>query len=81
MVTIEDAIEQIVGEIADEYDEALVDGIKVHERDLRRGPGPRADSTSSMRDSGLSLPEDQDFDTVGGFIFHELGRIPVPAKN
>ena len=25
---------------------------------------------------GLSLPEDEDYDTIGGFVFHELGRIP-----
>ena len=25
---------------------------------------------------GISLPEDQEFDTLGGFLFHELGRIP-----
>jgi len=25
---------------------------------------------------GISLPEDQEFDTLGGFLFHEFGRIP-----
>ncbi len=79
VVTIEDAIEQIVGEIADEYDEALVDGIKVHNETsaevLARVPIHELNERL-----GLSLPEDQDFDTVGGLIFHELGRIPAPGE-
>jgi CBS domain containing-hemolysin-like protein len=29
---------------------------------------------------GISLPEDKDFDTLGGFLFHEIGRIPEPGE-
>jgi CBS domain containing-hemolysin-like protein len=80
VVTIEDAIEQIVGEIADEYDEALVDGIKVHNETsaevLARVPIHELNERL-----GISLPEDQDFDTVGGLIFHELGRIPATGED
>ncbi len=80
VVTIEDAIEQIVGEIADEYDEALVDGIKVHNETSAEALArvPLHELNARL---GLSLPEDQDFDTVGGLIFHELGRIPAPGED
>lgn len=75
VVTIEDAIEEIVGEIADEYDEALVDGIKCHtETSCEALARVRLDELN--RRLGLSLPEDQEFDTIGGLVFHELGRIP-----
>ncbi len=75
VVTIEDALEEIVGEIADEYDDALSDGIKILDEH-------RAEARARVRIHelnerlGLSLPEDEDFDTIGGFVFHELGRIP-----
>jgi CBS domain containing-hemolysin-like protein len=29
---------------------------------------------------GISLPDDKEFDTLGGFLFHELGRIPDPGE-
>jgi len=31
---------------------------------------------TSSGDRGLSLPEEEAYDTIGGFVFHELGRIP-----
>ena len=77
IVTIEDLIEEIVGEIEDEYDrftaspvyrlsdtEAILDG--------------RADSASLTELFGYRF-EDQDFDTVGGFVFERLGKIPEPG--
>jgi CBS domain containing-hemolysin-like protein len=29
---------------------------------------------------GINLPEEEEFDTIGGFVFHELGRIPAPGE-
>jgi CBS domain containing-hemolysin-like protein len=75
LVTIEDAIEEIVGEIADEHDEALVDGIKTT-GDRTCEALARVHLDEINRRLGTLLPEDQEFDTLGGFIFHELGRIP-----
>ncbi len=76
LVTIEDALEEIVGEIADEHDEAFSDGL----RSLSDGV------TEAMADvrladlaarTGLELPVKADYETVGGFVFHHLGRIPA----
>jgi CBS domain containing-hemolysin-like protein len=75
LVTIEDVIEEIVGEIADEHDEALVDGIKCTS-DTTCETLARVHIDEVNRRLGISLPEDKDFDTVGGFLFHQLGRIP-----
>jgi CBS domain containing-hemolysin-like protein len=74
LVTIEDLVEEIVGEIEDEYDrvehlivqvsddEALLDG-RVSIWDVNELFG--------------SNIEAEDFDTVGGCVFHNLGRVPA----
>ncbi len=78
LITIEDALEEIVGEIVDEHDEpddALADGIKtVGEHSAEALAKARIHDLNERL--GLSLPEDENFDTIGGFVFHELGRIP-----
>jgi len=75
IVTIEDALEEIVGEIADEHDEAFTDGIRM----LSEHAGEVLANVRVAvvnRRLGVALPEGEDFDTVGGFVFHECGRIP-----
>ncbi|MBM3389756.1 MAG: CBS domain-containing protein [Betaproteobacteria bacterium] len=75
LVTIEDVLEEIVGEIEDEFDVAdgesavytLADGsYRV------AGDGPIAEVN---RIFGLDFPA-EDFDTIGGLVAHELGRVP-----
>lgn len=76
LVTIEDALEEIVGEIADEHDEGDAhDGIK-QLGDHAAEALARVRIHDLNERLGLSLPEDEHFDTIGGFVFHELGRIP-----
>ena len=79
LVTLEDIVEEIVGEIRDEYDveqelvvpvserEALVDG---------RAPFEDVRETFALDD----LDPSTDYDTVGGFIVHELGRFPKAGE-
>jgi CBS domain containing-hemolysin-like protein len=76
LVTIEDLLEEIVGEIEDEYDrgEVTVE---------RFGPNEAVlDARVSIDDLneifGLAV-EGEDFDTVGGFVYHLLGRVPIPG--
>jgi putative hemolysin len=75
LVTIEDVLEEIVGEIADEHDEAFSDGIRMITPDICESlAGVRiADINERMQ---VSLPEETDFETIGGFVFHQCGRIP-----
>ena len=76
LVTIEDILEEIVGEIADEYDreaplvETLDDG---RVRVTSRLP---VDEVNEMFD--VDLPTD-DVDTIGGLLAAELGRVPIPG--
>lgn len=75
IVTIEDILEEIVGEIADEYDkeeEALFIA-------LPEG-GWLIDARMNIFDIneqfGIEIPQNGDYDTIGGYIFHETGTIP-----
>ena len=75
LITIEDVLEEIVGEIEDEFDEAeRQNGIVTLADGNQRVAGDVgiADVNASF---GVDLPED-DFDTIGGLIAHELGRVP-----
>ena len=80
LVTMEDILEEIVGEIADEHDEEQVtDGIQaaspgVVEVDAR----VRLDEFNRQCD--YNLPESDDFDTVGGFVFSQFGRMPTAGE-
>ena len=74
IITIEDILESLVGEIEDEYDDekdlyiSLPDGSHI------------VDAKISLLDLeeflGITLPEEGDFDTLGGYIFHKAGEIP-----
>ena len=75
LVTIEDALEEIVGEIADEHDEAFADGIRMLSADACEVVAAVRIATVNER-LGLHLPDEADFDTIGGFVFHQLGCIP-----
>src|SRR4051795_10992564 len=74
IVTIEDIIEEVVGEIADETDPAVAGIRRLANGDWWvRGHVPITDLT----DYGLELPVDSDaYNSVGGFVFGELGRLP-----
>ena len=76
LVTMEDVLEEIVGEIVDEYDKDLVDGIlRVDDRTTDILGRVHIDEINDRLD--LDLPDDGDFDTIAGFVFTELGRIPT----
>jgi len=79
LVTIEDVLEEIVGDIADEYDEDQVEEIRdVDERTSEMSARVHLDEINERL--GIHLPEEEEFDTIGGFVFHELGRIPTPGE-
>jgi CBS domain containing-hemolysin-like protein len=74
IVTVEDIIEEVVGEIADETDPAVAGIRRLANGDWWvRGHVPITD----LADYGVDLPVDSEaFNSVGGFIFGELGRLP-----
>jgi len=79
LVTLEDLIEELVGEITDEYD--------VVEPELDWGVDgcasvPGGTPVDELNDRlGLAVPEDEDYDSVGGFLLHELGHVPVAGES
>jgi CBS domain containing-hemolysin-like protein len=76
VVTLEDVVEEIVGDIADEHDRSTArmrqrpDGSWIVSGLLR--PDEVLDAT------GLALPEHEDYDTIAGLLIQRLGRIPQP---
>jgi CBS domain containing-hemolysin-like protein len=78
LVTLEDLIEELVGEISDEYD--------VVEPEVAWGADgcatvPGGTPVDELNDRlGLAIPEDEDYDSVGGFLLHELGHVPVAGE-
>ena len=75
VVTIEDILEEIVGEIEDEYDGETRDPIEhVDEDTIELDAKVRVGELNDILP--LDIPEDDDFDTIGGFVFAHLGRIP-----
>jgi magnesium and cobalt transporter len=79
LVTIEDVLEEIVGEIEDEFDEdEHENGIYTLADGTHRVAGDVAiDAVNAA--FGTALPE-EDFDTIGGLVAHELGRVPRRAE-
>jgi magnesium and cobalt transporter len=77
LLTIEDVLEEIVGEIEDEFDDdatAAENGIYTLADGSHRVAGD-TDISAVNQVFGTTLPVD-DFDTIGGLIAHELGRVP-----
>ncbi len=74
VVTIEDILEEIVGEIADEYDEAEV-------LVLPTGRGAwivdgRINLLDLAEEIGIKVPQEGEYDTMAGYVFYRLGTIP-----
>ena len=74
IVCLEDIIEEIVGEIQDEFDEEREDVVRLGESSWLCDA--RADLDDVNRETGLTLPAD-DFDTLGGFVFALFEKIPA----
>ncbi len=79
LVTIEDLLEEIVGEIQDEYDveEPLVE--RLSDDEARIDGRASIDDLGETFDLDLDLEDEDEYDTVGGLIFHRLGDVPEPG--
>jgi len=77
VVTIEDILEELVGEIADEYDDA--------QEEILFTPYPQGgwivDAKMNIidieKELGILIPHSPEYDTLGGYIFHRAGAIPT----
>lgn len=75
IVTLEDVIEEIVGDIADEHDRLGARGRLRRDGSWSLSGLLRPDEVEDL--TGVELPESEDYDTVAGLILKALGRIPV----
>ncbi|MBT9598547.1 MAG: CBS domain-containing protein [Vitreoscilla sp.] len=75
LITIEDVLEEIVGEIEDEFDDADAESAVYTLADGSHRIAGDADIAAVNEAFMVDLPVD-DFDTIGGLIAHELGRVP-----
>ena len=76
IVTIEDVLEEIVGEIVDEHDTEEVDEKRIHIHNGYAEMAARVHVEEVNEQLGLDLPEDDEFETIGGFVSMQLGHIP-----
>ncbi|HEV3363736.1 MAG TPA: hemolysin family protein [Acidimicrobiia bacterium] len=77
LVTLEDLLEEIVGEIVDEYDVEAPRVERLPDGGLRVAGGTPIDEVNELL--GVELPE-TDWDTVGGLMFNLLGHVPVEGE-
>ncbi|MBV1778752.1 hemolysin family protein [Paeniglutamicibacter sp. ABSL32-1] len=76
IVTLEDLVEELVGELEDEHDRARV-GVLTTGRSVTFDASLRPDELLDR--TGISVPDGEDYDTVAGFVADELDRIPEPG--
>src|SRR5512135_399630 len=79
LVTIEDLLEEIVGEIQDEYDveEPLV--VKLSDTEARIDGRADVDAIAELFDMNLELEDEEEYDTIGGLVYHRVGGVPSPG--
>jgi CBS domain containing-hemolysin-like protein len=81
LVTIEDVLEEIVGEIRDEHDPAGEEEPALVTIDATHAEVDGRYHIDDLNEQlGLRLPEDDDFDTVGGFVLAQLGHVPSAGE-
>ena len=82
LVTIEDVLEEIVGEIHDEHEPGdEIEPTLLRLDETRAEVDGRFHIDDLNQELGLNLPEDEEFDTVAGFVLATLGRVPQPGES
>ena len=79
LVTIEDLLEEIVGEIQDEYDEEEPMIVQLSDDEARVDGRADVDDLGELFDVELSLEDEDEYDTVGGLVYHRIGGVPKPG--
>jgi len=79
IVTLEDILEELVGEITDEYEKTPPKPMKkIDQNTIEADARTYIDDINDQFE--LDLPENEDYDTIGGFVFSHLGYIPKTAE-
>ena len=75
VVTLEDVVEELVGEVADEHDWAGAEGRRLHDGSWSVTGMWRPDEVRDR--TGAPVPDSPAYETLGGFVMARLGRVPV----
>ena len=79
LVSIEDLLEEIVGEIQDEYDVEEEMVVRLSDDEIRIDGRVAVDELAELFGTSIELEDEDEYDTIGGLVFHRIGRIPVPG--
>jgi len=79
LVTIEDLLEEIVGEIQDEFDTEEPMVVRISDDEARIDGRADVDDLAELFDVTLGLEDEDEYDTVGGLIYHRIGGVPKPG--
>ena len=77
LVTIEDLLEEIVGEIQAEFDEEEPMKVEIGPGEVILDGRAAIDDLTELVEPALELEDDEEYDTLGGFVYHRIGRVPV----
>jgi CBS domain containing-hemolysin-like protein len=80
IITIEDIIEEIVGEIEDEFDDGEEEFSWLSENKARAQAGLHVEDFARELDITIAESEYHDVDTIGGLMAKKLGRVPIPGS-
>ncbi|MEA2546744.1 MAG: magnesium and cobalt exporter, family [Chloroflexota bacterium] len=79
LLTIEDLLEEIVGEIQDEYDTEEPMVVRLSDDEARVDGRADVDDLAELFDLNLELEDADEYDTVGGLVYHRIGGVPSPG--
>jgi CBS domain containing-hemolysin-like protein len=80
IITIEDIIEEIVGEIADEYDDGVESFSWISETKARAKASMHIEDLADELKIDIDREEFEDVDTIGGYMAEKLGRVPIAGS-
>src|SRR5258705_630954 len=79
LLTIEGLLEEIVGEVQDEYDTEEPMVVRISDDEARVDGRADVDDLAELFDTTLGLEDEDEYDTVGGLIYHRIGGVPSPG--
>lgn len=80
IVTIEDILEELVGEIVDEYEQQPEESFRLLSDNVAEVDA-RMYIDDINEEFEVELPDEEDYDTIGGFVFSYLGYIPKTGES
>jgi CBS domain containing-hemolysin-like protein len=73
IATLEDAVEELIGDLSDEHDRTRAHVVQYSDGSASFSGLARP---GELREIGLEIADDEDYDTIAGFVMSELGKIP-----